>query len=113
MPTDNSRFSFAVGVVVVVELNQEIGEVGTVLRADLLNQRLRADAAFLRQQHDGGAVCIVGAHVGAVDSAQALVAHPDVSLQVLNQVAQVDRPVGVGQCTGDQDAATGWHGGSK
>ena len=40
--------------------------------------------------------------------AQPLEPHPDIGLDVLDQVAQVDVPIGIGQGTGDQDAAHGY-----
>jgi hypothetical protein len=41
----------------------------------------------------GGAVGVVGAHVAAVVAAHLLEAHPDVGLDVLDQVAEVDAPL--------------------
>ena len=100
---------FAVRAVVPVEIDQEISEILAVLLADLFDQLLWADAALLREQHDRRSVRVVCADVEAVFAAQALVARPDVGLQVFHQVAQMNRPVGVGQGAGDQDAARGGH----
>ncbi len=48
--------------------------------------------------------CVSSAqHVDAPVSAQLLKADPDVGLDVLDQMAEVDRTVGVGQGRGDQD----------
>ncbi len=93
------------GAVVVVEADQEVGEVGAVLGADALDELLRRDAFALGAQHDGRAVGIVGADVEALVAAQLLEAHPYIGLDVLDQMAQVDRSVGVGQGAGHQDAA--------
>ena len=95
--------------VVSVEIDQEIGEILAVLLADLLDQLLRADAALLRKQHDRRAMRVVCADVEAVFTAQALIARPDVGLQVFDQMAEMDWPIGVGQGAGDQDAARGGH----
>jgi hypothetical protein len=55
-------------------------------------------AAFLPgADHDRRAVRVVGADVDAAVPAQLLEPHPDVGLDVLDQVADVDVPVGVGQ----------------
>ena len=50
-------------------------------------------------------MCVVGAHVSAIVTSQLLKPHPNVGLQVLDQVADVDVPVGVGQGGGDEQAA--------
>ena len=71
-------------------------------RSDLLFRRA---AFFLGAQHDGGAVSIVGANVGAHVAARFLETYPDVGLNVFQQVAQVDGAVGVWERAGDQDLA--------
>ncbi len=53
--------------------------------------------------HDRRAVRVVGTDIDAAIAAQLLETHPDVGLDVLDQVPDVDRAVGVGQGTGDQD----------
>ena len=57
--------------------------------------------------HDRRAVRVVGTDVDAPVAAQLLEAHPDVGLDVLDQVAEMDRAVGVGQGCGDEDFALG------
>jgi hypothetical protein len=54
---------------------------------------------------------IVGADIQAFMAAHALEADPDVGLDVLHQMAQMDGAVGIGQGTGDEDAAWSVHGG--
>jgi len=110
--------------VIVVEAHQEAGqlaaaglpgrlgvqsaeEVAGVLVQHPVHQRSRGDALFFGAQHDGRAVLVVGAHVVDLVAAHALEAHPDVGLDVLHQMAQVDGAVGVGQGAGDEDAAAG------
>jgi hypothetical protein len=46
---------------------------------------------------------------GSRGAAQALEAHPDVGLDLLDDVPEMQRTVGVRQCTGDEDTASGWH----
>jgi hypothetical protein len=69
------------------------------------DQRLRRDAFLLGAQHDRRAVRVVGADVPALVAAHLLEAHPDVGLDVFDQVAEVDGAVGVGQGGGDEDFA--------
>ena len=90
----------------VVEADAEAGEVA--LRARRCTRAISClglDALCLRAQHDRRAVGVVGADVDAVVAAQLLEADPDVGLDVLDHVAEVDRAVGVGQRAGDEDAA--------
>ena len=94
-----------VGRVVVVEGHVEAGKVARVLAMDARDQRLGGDALLLRPQHDGRAVGVVGAHVPAFVAAHLLEAHPDVGLDILHQVAEVDGAIGVGQGAGDEDFA--------
>ena len=66
-------------------------------------------ALFLRCQHHRRAVGVVGAAVAAVVAAQLLEAHPDVGLDVLDHVAEVDAAVGIGQGGGYEDFAFWGH----
>jgi hypothetical protein len=63
-------------------------------------------------QHDWGAVGIISADIDTVMPSHFLKSYPYISLDILHQVAYVDRAVGVGQGTGDQDfslfIAHGW-----
>jgi len=81
----------------------EAVEVPLVLMPDPLDKLFRGDALLLGPQHDGGAVGIVGADVPAFVAPHFLEAHPDVGLDVLHQVAQVDAAVGIGEGGGDED----------
>ena len=69
------------------------------------DQLLGADALLLGPQHDRGAMGVVGADVVHLVAAQSLEAHPDVGLDVLDQMAEVDGAVGVRQGGRDEDAA--------
>ncbi len=100
-----------VGGVVVVEGHREGLKIGIVLIIGLGDERLRGDALLLGAQHNRRAVGIVGTDVGAMMAAHVLKAHPDIGLDVLHQMAQMDGAVGVGQGAGDQDLALrGAHG---
>ncbi len=94
-----------VGGVIVVKADAELGEVGLVLVTHTLDQLLGGDTFLLGTQHDGGAVGVIGAHVMAFVATAFLEAYPDVGLDVLKQVTQVDRPIGIGQGTGNQNLA--------
>jgi hypothetical protein len=52
-------------------------------------------------------VRVVCADVGALVAAELLEPHEDVGLDVLDEVPEVDVPIGVGQRRGDEDAAPG------
>ena len=91
--------------VIVVEFNQEIGKVRPMLAPDALDQLFRGHAVLFGTQHDRSAVGVIGAKVVAFVATQFLEAHPDIGLDVFNQMADVDGTVGVGQGAGDKDAA--------
>src|SRR5690606_13448859 len=93
------------GRVIVVELDQEVGEIPAVVGIDLIDQFLGADAHLLGFEHDGGAMGVVGTDIGALLAAHFLEANPDVGLDVFQQMTQVNRAVGIGQGTGDQNLA--------
>src|SRR5690554_2939572 len=107
---------FGVRRVVVVEGDPEGGEVILMFPGDSLDQGFGGNALLLGAQHDRGAVGIVGAYIVALVANALLEAHPDIGLDVFQQVAKVDRAVGVGQGTGNQNLARGAdsirHGGS-
>ena len=78
-----------------------------MLLPNLFDELFRADAILLGTQHDRGAVRVVGAKIVAFMAAHFLKADPDVGLNIFNEMADVDRAVGIGQGAGDEDAAGG------
>jgi hypothetical protein len=52
-------------------------------------------------------VCIVGTHKVHLVAAHALIAHPDVSLDVFHDVADVEAAIGVRQGGGNEETAGG------
>ncbi len=96
-----------VGRIVVVEPNVEAREIPQVLGVHAFDEALGRDPLGLGLQHDRGAVGVVGAHVVAGMPREALETDPDIGLDVLDQVSQVDGAVGVGQGAGDEDFAGG------
>ncbi len=79
--------------------------VGLVLALHGRDQLFGGEALTLGAEHDRRAVGIVGADVVALVAAHLLQPDPDVRLDGLHHVAEVNRAVGVGQRTGDENAA--------
>jgi len=69
-------------------------------------QILGRPAFFLRSQHRRGAMSIVAAEITDLVAAQALEAAPDVGLDVLGQMADMEIRVDVGQRARHQDPST-------
>src|SRR5690554_634430 len=93
------------GGVVVIKADVEPGEILLMFFTDPVNQLLGRDAFPLGTEHNGGAVGIIGANVVASVASHILIAHPDIGLNVFQQMAQVNGAVGVGQCAGNQNIA--------
>ena len=89
----------------MIVADQEALVVGDVLRRDALDQLLGRHALALGLDHHRRAVRVLRAHVDAVVTLHALEAHPDVGLHGFDDVAEVQRAVGVRQCAGDEDLA--------
>ena len=89
---------------VVVELDVERGKITLMRLLHLGNKFLFAAAGLPGTDHHRRAVRVVGTHVNAAVAHQLLESHPDVSLDVLHQVANVDVPIGVRQGRGDEDS---------
>ena len=87
----------------VVEADLEAGVVAFMFGVDAADQLFRGSTLAVRAQHDGRPVGIVGADVQAVVAAQLLEAHPDIGLDRLQQVPDMDRAVRVGQCARNKD----------
>ena len=97
----------AVGAAVVVELDVEAAEVVEVGLLHPGDQLLLADTLRPGPDHDRRAVGIVGADIDRLPAPQLLETDPDIGLQILDQVAQVDVPIGIGQGAGNQDPRLG------
>ena len=101
----NGTGMFVVGRAVVVEFDQEAVEIRLVLAPYPGDKLLRGDPLLVGAQHDRRAMGVVGADVMHLMPAHLLEAHPDIGLDVLDQMAEVDAAVGVRQGGGDQQAA--------
>ena len=95
----------AVGGVPVVKGDVKAVQVGLAPGGDVGDELLRGLAGLLRRDHDGRAVRVVGADEVHRVALHALVAHPDVGLDVLHDVADVEIAIGVGQGSGDEQLA--------
>ncbi|SSK54793.1 Uncharacterised protein [Klebsiella pneumoniae] len=87
----------AVRRVIVIIADVEAGEIGLMLLTHFANHLLRCDTELLRFEHDRRAVGVVGADEVDLVAAHSLVTDPDISLDVLQHVAEVDGAVGVRQ----------------
>ena len=71
----------------------------------LRNQRFLTAPFLPGTNHDGRAVRVIRADVDALVTAQLLKADPDIGLNVLHEMAEVDRTVCIRQGRCDQDPA--------
>ncbi len=88
----------------MIELDVEALEVFDVRALHVGDHLLFGAALGAGAERDGGAVGVVGAEVDALVAAHALRPREDVGHDVLDQVADVDVPVGVRQRARDEDA---------
>jgi hypothetical protein len=97
---------------VVVERDAEVREVLLMLGVHAVDERRGIHALVQRAQHDRRAVGVVGADVPARVPLHPQRPRPDVGLDVLHEMPEVDRTVRVGQGGRDEDVAWG-HSGSR
>ena len=81
----------------VVQRDRERGDVAPVLLEHRIDERFGRDAVFPRLEHDRRAVRVVRADIEAIVSPRALKAHPDIGLDALDEEAEMQRPVRIGQ----------------
>src|ERR1700722_9958660 len=86
----------------LIELDQEAAIVALGLLGAAGDQGLGCHAFLLGADHDRRTVSILGAAIDAIVSALLVKAHPDVGLDGLDDVAEVQWAVGVGQGAGDE-----------
>src|SRR5688572_24826147 len=87
---------------VVIEAHVEAVEIALVRETHVQDELFFAPPLLLRAHHDGGAVRVVRADVGDVSAAHALKAHPDVGLDVLEHVPEMNGPVRVRERRGNE-----------
>ena len=88
---------------IVVELDIESGKIALMFFVRAGNEFLFGHALLLRADHDRRAVRVISAEIDAAIATQLLKPHPNVSLNVFNQVPDMDRAVGIRQSGGDKD----------
>ena len=89
----------------VIEPDMKAIEISRPVRRDACDQRLGRDALGLGLEHDRRAVRVVGADEMHGVAAHPLEADPDVGLDVLHDVPDVQRAVRIGQGRGDEECA--------
>ncbi len=94
-----------IGGMPVVEADVEAVQVLRAFGGVAGHQGLRRDAFLFRLQHDGRAVRVVRTHEVHRVARHSHRTNPDISLDVLHDVADVERSVGVGQRSGDKEGA--------
>ena len=89
----------------MVEADMKAIERTRSFRGDTGDQLLGGDAGGVCLEHDRRAVRVVGADEMHLVALHALKTHPDIGLDVFHDVADVERPVGVGERGGDEKFA--------
>ena len=92
-----------VGTAIVVKFNIEPGEITYVCFLHIGNDFFFTATFFAGTQHDGRAVRVISTHIQNVIPSQLLKAYPDVCLDVLDQVPDMNMSVGIGQCRCDEN----------
>ena len=89
----------------MVEGDLESGEVGEVRVPHRGDHRPLVPALGSRPDHDRRAVRVVGAEIDRTMPPQPLEPRKNVGLDVLDEMAEVDVAVGVGERRGDENAS--------
>ena len=93
----------------VVERDVKTVEIFWTVSRDATYEFLRREPFALRLEHDRRAVSIIGAHEMHLIADHALESHPDIRLDVLHDVTDVKRPVGVRKCSRYEQLTRGRH----
>ena len=101
---------WCVGAVPVVKRDVKPIEIRLAASGDVCHELLRRFARFFGRDHDGRPMGVVGANKVHLVAAHALKPDPDVGLDVLHDVADVEMPVGIWQGGGDKQASRLAHG---
>ncbi len=88
---------------IVVHADAKRLEVAFMLFRDSRDQGFGANAFLLRAEHRGRAMCVAGTDIYAIVAAESLEPDPDVGLNVLDEMAEVQRIVRVRQCARYED----------
>ena len=96
--------------VVVIERDLEVGEVLEMRLVRASDQLLGGDALLARTDHDRSPVRIVRADVDALVAAQLLEPHPEVGLDVLDEMPEMDVTVRVRKRARDDNSSIAHYG---
>ncbi len=91
------------GAVIIIECHAEFGKVGQMLFASLGDQLFRSNAFPIRSEHDRRAVGVIRANVIAKIAALFLETHPNIGLNIFDQMTEMNGAVGVRQRAGDEN----------
>ena len=81
----------------------KVPQVGLMLQVISRDQLFRTYPLAMRLQHGRRTVGVIGTDVITLVPQQALVTDEDIRLNRLNHVADMQRPIGIGQGAGNQD----------
>ena len=90
--------------VIIIEVDAESREVGAMFSTDTCDQLLWCKPFLLGFEHDRRAMGVIRTHIVAFMPTEFLKPHPDIGLDVLDQVPDMDGAVRVRQRAGDEDA---------
>jgi len=93
---------WGVGAVPVVKGYVKPIQVLLATSSDVGDKLLWREAGFFGGDHDGRTVCVVGANKVDCVALHSLVAHPNIGLDVLHHVPNVEVAIGIGQGGGDK-----------
>ena len=93
------------GAAIIVKLDIETSKVVLMRSVHASNELFFAATLLPSTLHDGSAVRVVRTDINAPLASQFLETDPDIGLDVLDKVSDVDRAIGVRQCGGNQDPA--------
>jgi hypothetical protein len=96
---------FAVRASVMIKTDPESREVPLVLMTHSINPLLLGDSLSLGADHDRCSMGIVSADEHTPVPSKPLKPSPNIRLDILDQMTQVDWPVGIGQSRCDQNLA--------
>src|SRR5262245_27814498 len=92
-----------VGRVKTIKGNVEIGKIALMLNVILSDKVLGRHSRTLGIDFDGRPMRIISAHIHHIPPRHFEKAHEDISLDILDEMAQMNTSVGVGQSAGDEN----------
>jgi hypothetical protein len=85
------------GGMVIIEFDSEPGKVSLVFQSNSFDQRFRTDTFLLGAQHYRRSVGVVSANIIATVPTHFLKSHPNIGLQIFDEMADMNRAIGVWQ----------------